>query len=115
MAFGKWSQISNSAIHHGLGVATHVVASSNVLLANNSIFDFKRFGINIESSSNVTIDGNLIGNIRSRNYSGLDGLMDLSGGVLGCALNEGDICPDLHIMNNIVAGVEITGFSAFGH
>ncbi len=107
--------MSNSVIHHGHGVATHIVASANILIANNTYFSFKKFGINIESSNNITIDGNLIGNINSRAYKGLDNLMDVSAGILGCALNKGDRCPDLFILNNIVSGVDMTGYSVPAH
>jgi parallel beta-helix repeat protein len=115
MAFGQASQISNSAIHHGLGIGAHIVASANVRLVNNSFFDFKKFGINIESSNNVTIDGNLVGDVNSRGYQGLDGMFDTNAGILGCARTAGDSCPDLFIMNNIVSGVEIMGYSVYGH
>jgi len=86
-----------------------------VRLVNNTFFDFKKFGINIESSNNVTIDGNLVGDVNSRGYQGLDGMFDTNAGILGCARTTGDSCPDLFIMNNIVSGVEIMGYSVYGH
>jgi parallel beta-helix repeat protein len=115
MAFGEWSQISNSAIHHGLGIGAHMVASANLRLVNNTFFNFKKFGINIESSNNITIDGNLVSDINSRGYEGEDGMFDSNAGILGCARITGDNCPDLYIMNNIVSGVETTGYSVYGH
>lgn len=115
MNFGKYSQISNSAIHHGLGLGVQTTAAANVLLANNTFFDFVRFGINIETSNNITVSGNLVGQISSRGLTGLDGLVDVEAGILGCAYQPGDYCTDIFIFNNIVAGTTTTGYSAYGH
>ncbi len=84
-------------------------------IVNNTFFDFKRFGINIQSSSNITVDGNIIGDINSRGLTGLDGAIDVEAGILGCALEEGDRCYDISIKNNIVAGSTTTGYSAYAH
>lgn len=53
--------------------------------------------------------------MNSRGYTGLDGMFDSNAGILGCARIAGDSCPDLYIINNIVSGVEITGYSVYGH
>lgn len=37
-----------------------VEASSNILMENNVIFDFGKYGVNISGSHNVTMDGNQI-------------------------------------------------------
>lgn len=84
--FGRWSQISNSALHHGLGRGTEFIASANVILVNNTFFDFVRFGINVGSSNNITIQNNFVANIRIRGLKGLDGMIEPSAGILGCAL-----------------------------
>ena len=115
VAFGRWSHISNSVIHHGLGIAIHVIASANVRFSNNVIFDFKRFGINVQSSSNATVTGNLVGNIRNRGYKTLDRMIEISAGILGCALDGGTSCPGLSITHNIVAGLDTTAYSVPGH
>lgn len=114
-ASGKWSQISNSAIHHGLGIGVHIISSGNLLLANNTVFDVKRFGINIQSTFNATITRNIVSNIRSRVMSSLDGIIDVSAGIIGCGYNGASYCPNLQITHNIVSGVEMVGFSAPGH
>ena len=113
--FGSWSKISSSAIHHGLGIGIQFTAGNNVLMKDNTIYNFVRFGVNIQSSSNITIDGNLIGDINSRNLFVLDGAIDVEAGILGCALEEGDRCQDIFILNNIVAGTTTTGYSAYAH
>ena len=55
------------------------------MLANNTIFDFKRFGINVLASRNVTITRNLVASINSRNLIVLDEAIDISAGIIGCA------------------------------
>ena len=34
------SRVSNSAIHHGLGIAIHVEFAENILIQGNNIFNF---------------------------------------------------------------------------
>lgn len=41
--------------------------------------------------------------------------IDNGGGILGCAIIEGDKCFDIKIMNNIVAGAVFTSFAAYAH
>lgn len=89
-ANGAWSQVQNSVIHHGLGIAVEVNGASNVALINNTIFDFYKFGVNIQSSNNVTLNGNIVGEIRNRGLVTLDGAMDPSGGIVLCAFIPGD-------------------------
>jgi hypothetical protein len=50
------SKISNSAIHHGLGMAFNVEFSENIILQNNNIFNFQKYGINIMTSKKITLD-----------------------------------------------------------
>lgn len=40
-----FSRISNSAIHHGLGIAVHITFSENVELINNNVYTFLRYGL----------------------------------------------------------------------
>jgi len=78
--------ISNSAIHHGLGFGAQILYSQNVVMKNNSLFDFVRVGINIQSSFRIKIDGNVVGHIRNRNLGELlDGLTDPNIAISGCA------------------------------
>jgi hypothetical protein len=50
------SKVSNSVIHHGLGMAVDVEFSENVILQNNNFYDFQKYGINVMSSKNITVD-----------------------------------------------------------
>jgi hypothetical protein len=45
----------------------------------------------------------------------LDGLIEISAGILGCAFEGAGSCPNLSIINNIVAGLDTTAYSAPGH
>ena len=63
MANGAYSQVTNSAIHHGYGNGILTLSGNNLYIANNTIFDHVEFGINLQSSSNITLDGNLVGMI----------------------------------------------------
>lgn len=58
------SVISNSALHHGEGVAVWFENSRNIRLINNTIFEFGKYGINISGSQNLTIDSNHICGIK---------------------------------------------------
>lgn len=44
---GLDSVVSNCSIHHGLGIGVHVFTSRGVRFEGNSIYDFKKFGLNI--------------------------------------------------------------------
>lgn len=82
---------------------------------NNTFFDFKKFGVWIQSSTNVTLNGNILANVRPRNLVILDNMVDFEGGILACATEGSDRCPQLSIRNNIVAGVITAGYSAPAH
>jgi len=118
-AMGSESVVSNSAIHHGLGMGVEATLSANVTLVNNTIFDFVKYGINLETVTNVTLDGNWVFYIHSRHLtSPMTG--DPQGAILGCANTVLDVCFGLKIVNNVVGGVEsgnvdTTGYSVYGH
>jgi hypothetical protein len=57
---GLQSNITNVAIHHGLGIAVQIDNSQNINFINNTIWDFAKYGMNISTSSNVNIIGNQI-------------------------------------------------------
>jgi hypothetical protein len=40
-----YSRISNSSIHHGLGVAINVVFSENIEFIGNNLYNFMRYGL----------------------------------------------------------------------
>ena len=103
--------ISNSAIHHGLGIGAQLNQANNLTLVNNTIFDFAKYGINIVSSSNIVVDGNIVADINARVMAVTSNLLEITAGILGCALYERDQCQNVFILNNIVAGTSMTGYS----
>jgi hypothetical protein len=44
------------------------MASQNVILANNVFFSFVKFGINLDSGNNITIDGNVVIDVKERSF-----------------------------------------------
>ena len=80
------------------------MSGNNLLIANNTFFDFVEFGINLQSSSNITLDGNLVGMIHPTNLAKSDSETPISGGILACAKDSSDYCSNIFILNNIVAG-----------
>jgi cytoskeletal protein CcmA (bactofilin family) len=76
--------VSNSAIHHGLGFGIQIEDSANVVIQNTIIFDFVKFGFNVKTSKNITVDGNFVGYIHSRHLKILSS-GDPQGAFLACA------------------------------
>ena len=52
--------ISNCSIHHGLGRGIEILESNNIILDSNTVFDFVKFGLNIETAKNITVNNNWI-------------------------------------------------------
>jgi hypothetical protein len=57
---GLQSNITNVAMHHGLGLAVQIETSQNINIVNCSIWDFTKYAVNVSASSNVNIVGNRI-------------------------------------------------------
>lgn len=107
--------VSNCAIHHGSGVGVEVLTSSNISLVNNTVYDFKKFGVNVQYFvKNITFDGNWVFGVRSRNYTALS-LGDPMAAFAICAKVDGDLCFNLTIINNMAAGVESGGVDVAGY
>lgn len=49
-ATNSWSEVTNSAIHHGLGYGVYIATSDNIKFSNNVIFSFVKRGIDIIKS-----------------------------------------------------------------
>lgn len=118
-AYGSWSSVSNSAIHHGLGFGLQIETAANLIFTNNTFFDFVKYGFNVVTAKNVTVDGNFVGYIHSRHLV-TAGAGDPQGAFLACAHLPNDKCYDLKFINNIAAGVEAStvdtvGFSINGN
>lgn len=67
-------------------------SSSNILFKDNIIFGFVKFGLNINSANNITVDGSIIVDIRSRAFTALDAIVDVGGGLISCAYRNPDVC-----------------------
>jgi parallel beta-helix repeat protein len=61
-----YSRISNSSIHHGLGVAVNVQFSNNVDFVSNNVYTFSRYGMVIQTSESITFDNNWVAGIFNR-------------------------------------------------
>ena len=60
------SSITNCAIHSGFGWGVNVKVSANVLLQHNVIWAHRPIGLAVDTSRNVTVDGNMAGHIVPR-------------------------------------------------
>jgi parallel beta-helix repeat protein len=107
--------VSNSAIYNGHGKGIVVSNSQNILLENNAIFSFYKFGIQIVTSDKITINGNILVDVRIRDVIALDHMVDISGGIIACGADKEDVCTQIYIENNIVAGTFFSGYVAYGH
>jgi hypothetical protein len=68
-----WSRISNSSIHMGLGIGTNIQLSKSVEFVNNDFYTFQRYGLLIQTSENITVDGNWVSGIYHRKGSDTKG------------------------------------------
>ena len=57
------SSMTNSALHNGYSWGILVKSSKGILIKDNVIFNFRPVGINIGSSKDITLDGNIVANI----------------------------------------------------
>ncbi len=78
------SKIINSSIHHGLGFAINVEFSNNILFRGNNIYNFVKYGVNIMTSKNISIDNNWVTGIYGRDITSKS-LKDDNGAILACA------------------------------
>ena len=88
--------------------------AANVKLTENYVFSFKKRGINIFGSANITLDGNHVADIAERELMTVDHLFEPTGGIISCADN-GDSCTDIKIINNVVSACVFTGYAVYAH
>jgi len=86
------SSISNCAIHSGYGWAVNVKVSANVLLKDNVIWAHRPVGVGVDTSQNITIDGNMVGHIVPRTTFKAQKLLDKEGGFVICTYNYPEVC-----------------------
>ena len=108
------SRVSNCSIHQSQGVAVEINESKNIIVETTNIFVAFKFGINIVTSSNITIDRNWVVGILWRHLAALI-LGDPNAGIVMCGEKEGDKCFDVRVTNNVVASVEDTGVDTTGY
>ncbi len=113
-ALSQWSNISNSVVHHGLGWGVHLTLAANINIENTVIFSFVNFGTNINTCDNITFDSNAIINIYQRNFTAAN-LNDPRAGLAICGWLTNDVCSDITVTNNIIAGTTFYGVAARGH
>ena len=107
------SSVTNSVFRNGLGKGLQILNAKNVFLKDNIFFDFIQWGGNVQSSSDITLDGNVFFHIGVR-FTAAGKLIPPNGGLLVCAYVQGDICRRLSVINNIVSGSHYAGFGAPG-
>lgn len=79
------------------------------------MFNFRPIGLAVQSSNNITMDNNVIGNLLDRTTIEAHKYIDRAAGFAICSLDAGDVCKDLSITNNIVGGAVYAGFIVSGH
>ena len=108
------SRVSNSSIHQSQGVAVEIKESKNIIIETTNIFVAFKFGINIVTSNNITIDRNWVVGILFRRLAALTS-GDPNAGIVMCGEKKGDKCSDVRLTNNVVASVEDTGVDTTGY
>lgn len=78
------------------------------------MFDFINFGTNINTCDNITFDSNLIVFVHKRNFTA-NHLNDPRAGLAICGFLSSDVCTDITVTNNIIAGTTFYGVAARGH
>ena len=114
-ASSKWSHVKGCSVHNGHGWALNVYSSANVKIEKTIVYSFKPFGVVALSVSNFTFDNNIVAHIEERPSQGAQKFVDPRGAVNICSINENNVCRDVKITNNIVAGGAYTGFAVMGH
>lgn len=107
-------------MHHGFNFGILARFSKNIFLQDNVIYKPALAGINLGSMTNITVDGNVVGVVRTQ-INTLEGLRVeenvVQAGIVTCTFwsEKGDKCYDITMTNNIVAGAYWAGYTAWGH
>lgn len=107
-------------MHHGFNFGILARFSKNIFLQDNVIYKPALAGINLGSMTNITVDGNIVGVVRTQ-INTLEGLAVndnvIQAGIVTCTFwsEKGDKCYDITMTNNIVAGAYWAGYTAWGH
>jgi hypothetical protein len=91
-----------------------VMYAANVDIIDNNFWEFLKYGINIVTSDNITLDGNWVMGVQWRELkAGTAG--DPVAGIVGCGHISSDKCINLKIINNVVGAVENSGVDTTGY
>jgi hypothetical protein len=97
-----------------MGMGINIETSNNLLFEGNNFFYFVKYGLNIMTSNNVTVNNNWIHGVYGRDITSKS-LKDANGAVVACAHSEGDRCTNIVITNNVVSSVQSSGVDTFGY
>lgn len=101
-------------MHNGYGWGVNVINAKNVTLEDNTLFNFRKFGIRLESSDDVTVDRNLVMHVIERTTFEIIGkAIDKTGGIAMCT-DGFTKCKNMKARGNIVAGAVYVGFAGPG-
>jgi len=109
------SNVTNCVLHQGLAWGIHVTNSHHINFQNNILFSFSTIGVVASTVYDFTFEHNYIVGIWIRYFSSMDKALDLKAGMMVCSFVENDVCYDLQVNDNVVAGADFTGFMAPGH
>jgi len=76
---------------------------------------FRPVGLGVQTSNNITIDGNIVARVVQRTTFFCSLCYDKEAGMSICAYHWPDNCKDVSVTNNIVAGVFYAGYLAPAH
>lgn len=101
--------MTNSAISSGLGQGIRIINSQGVTLDGNVIHDMRFLGIYAQKSANILINNNVVSYVQ-QDFPSSPGYLVWKGLFGGIDLSD-DSNSDFLITNNIVAAVWHRGFS----
>lgn len=113
----KESKLIGCSIHSGLGHGLRIDLSHYVTIVETIVFNFRSTGINILTSSHITLDGNWVQQIGVNPElvkASSDWLNDKMAGIAICTFIKRDTCTKIKVVNNIVMSAQWAGFQALG-
>jgi len=111
------SKITNTVVHGSMGWGLSIYKSWNVIVEDSFFIGSAAIGVRIDEVRNVTFNRNFVSDVKPRNWSAGDGVLDKEACVAVCSYdrNGPSPCTDVSITNNIAAGCKFSGFIAPGY
>jgi hypothetical protein len=100
---GLQSNIANVAMHHSLGIAVQIDNCKNINFINNTVWDFAKYGVNISTSTNFNIIGNLSSVIQDNFINEKASSMVQPAGIVGCIKSDYN---NLRVLRNVIVFIE---------